>query len=69
MATPLLSTILAYAFFGLDAVGSKIEQPFGTLPYDLPLTAICRNIEIDLRHALQETAIPEPVLPVDDVLC
>jgi putative membrane protein len=67
-ATPLISAILAYTFFGLDEVGSQIEEPFGMLPNDLPLTAICRTIEIDLRQMLGETEVPPPLAPVKSIL-
>jgi putative membrane protein len=68
MATPLIAAVLAYTFFGLDAVGTQIEEPFGTLPYALPLAAVCRTIEIDLRQALGETDVPPPLQPVNYVL-
>lgn len=67
-ATPLVVGFLAYAFFGLDAIGEQIEEPFGELPNDLPLEAFCRTLEIDLREALGETALPPPLLPRDDLL-
>ena len=63
--TPFVVGIVAYTFFGLDALGDEIEEPFGLLPNDLPLDAICRSIEIDLRQALGETELPPPLLPVD----
>ena len=63
--TPFVVAIVAYTFFGLDAVGDEIEEPFGLLPNDLPLDAICRTIEIDLREALGDRDLPEPLQPVD----
>lgn len=63
--TPFVVGIVAYTFFGLDALGDEIEEPFGTLPNDLPLDAICRTIEIDLRESLGETDLPAPLQPVD----
>lgn len=63
--TPLVVGIVAYTFFGLDALGDEIEEPFGTEANDLPLDAICRTIEIQLREALGETDLPEPLQPVD----
>jgi putative membrane protein len=63
--TPLVTALVAYTFFGLDALGDEIEEPFGTADHDLPLDAICRTIEIDLRMALGDTALPPPLLPVD----
>ncbi len=58
--TPLVVAIVAYTFFGLDALGDEIEEPFGLDANDLPLDAICRAIEIDLREALQDPAPPPP---------
>ncbi|MCY1165805.1 Bestrophin, RFP-TM, chloride channel [compost metagenome] len=63
--TPFVVGIVAYTFFGLDALGDEIEEPFGLLPNDLPLDAICRAIEIDLRESLGETNLPKPLEPVD----
>ena len=63
--TPFVVAIVAYTFFGLDALGDEIEEPFGTETNDLPLDAICRTIEIELRESLQDTTIPEPLKPVD----
>ncbi|HEX8478638.1 MAG TPA: bestrophin family ion channel [Telluria sp.] len=63
--TPLVVAIVAYTFYGLDALGDEIEEPFGLSPNDLPLDAICRAIEIDLRDALGETELPSPLLPVN----
>jgi putative membrane protein len=61
--TPLVVAIVAYTFFGLDALGDEIEEPFGTSPNDLPLDALCRTIEIDLRESLGDTDIPPPLAP------
>lgn len=63
--TPFVVAIVAYTFFGLDALGDELEEPFGTEPNDLPLDAICRAIEIDLRTALRDEHVPPPLQPVD----
>ena len=63
--TPLVVAIVAYTFFGLDALGDEIEEPFGTEPNDLPLEAICRSIEISVREALGEQDIPPQLQPVE----
>jgi putative membrane protein len=65
MMTPLVVAIVSYTFFGLDALGDEIEEPFGDLPNDLPLDAISRTIEINLRQALGDKDIPPPLQPVD----
>ncbi|MDB5936279.1 MAG: bestrophin [Massilia sp.] len=63
--TPFVVAIVAYTFFGLDALGDEIEEPFGVAANDLPLDAICRTIEIDLREALRDRYVPAPMAPVD----
>jgi putative membrane protein len=66
--TPLVVAIVAYTFFGLDALGDEIEEPFGVSPNDLPLDAICRAIEIEMRDALGDTDLPPPLTPVNNWL-
>ncbi|WP_158045315.1 bestrophin family protein [Skermanella pratensis] len=63
--TPFVVGLVSYTFFGLDAIGDEIEEPFGLLPNNLPLEAMCRRMEIDLLAALGETDLPPPLQPVD----
>ena len=63
--TPFVVAIVAYTFFGLDALGDEIEEPFGMDANDLPLDALCRAIEINLRESLGDDLVPAPLAPVD----
>ena len=63
--TPFVVAIVAYTFFGLDALGDEIEEPFGLAANHLPLDTVCRNIEIQLREALGEADLPEALQPVE----
>jgi putative membrane protein len=63
--TPFVVAIVAYTFFGLDALGDEIEEPFGLAANDLPLDAICRAIEIELRESLHDAHVPAPLAPVN----
>jgi putative membrane protein len=65
LLTPVVVAIVAYTFFGLDALGDEIEEPFGSDSNDLPLDAMCRTIEIDLRESLGDPDIPAPLQPVN----
>ncbi len=67
-ATPVLTAILAYAFFGLDALGEELEEPFGQSQNALPLDALTRLIEIAVGESLGENDLPSPVEPVGYVL-
>ncbi len=68
LATPIASALVAYAFFGLDALSDELEEPFGLLPNDLPIAALADLIEINLREALGETDLPPMPEPVRYVL-
>ncbi|WP_217910183.1 bestrophin family ion channel [Pseudenhygromyxa sp. WMMC2535] len=65
--TPVVVGLVAYAFYGLDSVGTEIENPFGKDPNDLPLTTLSRMIEVNLRQRLGEdrSALPELLEPDD----
>ena len=63
--TPFVVAIVAYTFFALDALGDEIEEPFGMSENDLPLDALCRTIEINLRSALGDADVPPPLRPVN----
>ncbi len=66
-ATPFVVLFISYTFFGLDAVGDEVEQPFGVQPNDLPLESISRTIERNLRALLGEE-LPPPPAPHKGVL-
>lgn len=65
--TPFAVGVLAYTFFGLDALGDQISDPFDTQPNDLPLNAMCRTLEISTLELLDEPA-PAPLQAEDGVL-
>lgn len=61
-ATPLVCGVIAYTFFGLDALNEEITDPFGVAANHLPLSAISRTIEINLLEALGETDLPPELM-------
>jgi putative membrane protein len=63
--TPVMIAFIAYTFFGLDAVGDELEEPFGLAANDLPLHAMDRFIEINLRQMLGERDLPPPIEATD----
>lgn len=66
--TPVVVFLISHAFLGLEEIGDEIEDPFGTADEQLPLTTLCRTIEVNLRQHMDESHIPEMLQPVDDVL-
>lgn len=63
--TPFVVAIVAYTFFGLDALGDEIEEPFGLEANDLPLDTLCRTIEVNLLESLGEPAGRASLAPVN----
>lgn len=61
LVTPLFSAIIAYTFFGLDALSEELAAPFGLSANHLPLHAISRTIEINLLDILGEKPLPDPI--------
>ncbi|MBT2186956.1 bestrophin family protein [Sphingobium nicotianae] len=65
----LLPVLLAsYTFFGLDALGDQLEDPFGLEPNDLPLDALARTVEREMLALIGGEEIPPPIEPVHYVL-
>ncbi|QJW90484.1 hypothetical protein HNV11_14395 [Spirosoma taeanense] len=61
-------TIIAWVFNTMEIVGDTSENPFENSINDVPMTAICRNIEIDLRDMLGETELPKRVQAIENIL-
>lgn len=62
------SVLISWVFFMMERVSDSSEDPFEGGVHDVPLSAVCRLIEIDIREALQDKDVPRPLEPVDDVL-
>ena len=57
-ATPLATALVAYTFFGLDALGDELEEPFGLQANDLPLDALLKIVDGVILDALGEPVPP-----------
>ncbi|WP_267396350.1 MULTISPECIES: bestrophin family ion channel [unclassified Sphingomonas] len=66
-ATPLGSTVAGLMFLSVLQIGDDLVDPFADTVHDVPLTAMCRTIEIDLLQAIGDAA-PESIKPVHGVL-
>ena len=62
------SVLISWIFATMESVGDNSEDPFEGRLNDVPMTALCRTIEIDLRDMLDEEELPEPVAPKDNIL-
>lgn len=62
------SVLISWVFSSMDAIGSNSEDPFENRLNDVPMTALCRTIEIDLRDMLDEKELPAKIQPIDNIL-
>jgi putative membrane protein len=63
-----VTVLVAWIFTTFEIVGDNSEDPFENYVNDVPMTAICRNLELDLREMLSETSLPPRMQPVNDIL-
>ncbi len=66
-ATPIGSTIAGLMFLAVLQIGDDLVDPFANTVHDVPLTAMCRTIEIDLLQSIGDEA-PGPMTPEKGVL-
>jgi ion channel-forming bestrophin family protein len=62
------SVMVSWVFLAMEKIGEATENPFEGTPNDVPIAALSRNIEIDLREMLDEINIPPPVQAVNNIL-
>lgn len=62
------TTLIAWVFNTMEVIGDSSENPFENGINDVPMTAICRTIEIDLREMLGETDLPPRIQAIDHIL-
>ena len=63
----VVSTLVGWVYDTTNRLGQLTADPFDRLPTDVPMTALCRTIEIDLRTLLGDET-PEPLKPTGLVL-
>lgn len=63
--TPLASTLVSFIFVSLDSIGRDIETPFENTVHDIPMNALTRTIEINLRQNLDGKTALRELAPID----
>lgn len=60
--------VVGWVFTSMEKVGESTENPFEGNPNDVPITAMSRTIEIDLRDMFDEADLPKPLTPINNIL-
>jgi putative membrane protein len=63
-----LAAVISWVFLMMEKVSDSTEDPFEGGVHDVPLSALCRTVEIEFKQIMSEKDIPPPLEPVDDVL-
>jgi ion channel-forming bestrophin family protein len=63
-----LTSIIMWSFHTMDKVADATENPFEGGANDIPMAAISRTIEIDLRELVGEKDLPPPLRAAHNIL-
>lgn len=67
LAVPF-SVLVSWLYVSLDQVGESTAKPFDGGANDVPITQICRQIEIELRELLGERDVPPLPEPQNNIV-
>ncbi|WP_221391516.1 bestrophin family protein [Dyadobacter sp. NIV53] len=62
------SIMISWMYTSLEQVGESTENPFEGGANDVPISQMCRNMEIELREFLGETELPLPLQAQNNII-
>jgi putative membrane protein len=62
------SVLISWMYTSLDRVGESTESPFEGGANDVPISQMCRAVEVDLREMLGETDLPPLLQPKNNII-
>jgi len=62
------SVLISWVYTSLEQVGESTENPFEGSANDVPISQMSRNVEIDIREMLNETDLPSPLEPMNNII-
>ncbi len=66
--TIIFSLLVVFIFLVIERIAYDIQDPFENKENDIAISAICTNIEIDLKDMLGKTHLPRPERAEDGIL-
>ena len=61
--TILICILVSFFFFMLENIAYFLQDPFKNRESDIPMSALCRTIEINLKELVEDDIIPELLKP------
>ena len=62
------SVLISWMYTSLDQVGESTECPFEGNANDVPISQMCRMVEIEMREMLGETDLPHALQPTNNIV-
>jgi putative membrane protein len=62
------SVLVSWMYTSLEQVGESTENPYEGSPNDVPISQLCRAIEVDMREMLGDKVLPPVLTPENDIL-
>lgn len=62
------SVLVSWVFNTMEKIGESTENPFEGSANDVPITALSRTVEIDLRDMFDAREVPPALQPVNNIL-
>ncbi len=67
LSIPIIA-LVGWIYICMELVADYSENPFEGMVNDIPMLALCRSAEIDLREMLGETNLPPNIEPIKGIL-
>jgi putative membrane protein len=64
----ILNALISWLYITIELVGAYSEDPFENFITDIPMTSLCRGVEIDLYELLKVSPIPEKIVAERGIL-
>lgn len=62
------TVLIGWVFYVMEKVSDSTEDPFEGGVTDVPISSLCRLIEVDLKQMLREPEVPKRLEAIDGVL-
>lgn len=58
-----ITFVISFLFFYVESISYTMQNPFENVPNDIPMTSLCRTIEINILQLIEDPVIPDKILP------
>ncbi|MCE7041431.1 bestrophin family protein [Dyadobacter sp. CY312] len=58
-----ITFVISFLFFYVESIAVVMQNPFENVPNDIPMTSLCRTIEINILETIGAQNIPDKILP------